>query len=82
VPTITVKLRAEERNAAAFREDFLGAVSLIGLSRDRAAALVETCSGRPFSACGAADLLPVVQVLLTLVRSATNPVNGRPACAE
>jgi hypothetical protein len=78
----TANLKAAEKDDAAFREDFLRAVSHIGLSRDTAAALVETCSGRPFSVCGATDLLLVVQELLPLVRRATAHVSGGPACAE
>jgi hypothetical protein len=61
-----------------FRNDFLRAVSLVGLGRDQAVALVEASSGRPFAACGATHLLPVLGELLALAQRMTH-VNGEPA---
>jgi hypothetical protein len=64
---------------AAFREDFLRAVSHVGLGRDQAVALVEASSGRPFAACGPSDLLPILTDLLTLAQRTTHVHRG-PAC--
>ena len=47
---------------------FSGAVSHVGLGRDEAVALVEASSGRPFAACVATDLLPILGELLALAR--------------
>ncbi len=63
-----------------FRKDFLIAVSHIGLGRDEVVALVEASSGRPFAACTATDLLPVLCELLALARCIHTTVNARPAC--
>jgi hypothetical protein len=83
VSRITLKAQAEEVGSdadATFRADFLIAVSHIGLSRDEAVALVETSSGRPFAACVATDLVPVLGELLALARCVHTTVDARPAC--
>ena len=64
---------------ATFREDFLLVVSRVGLGRHQAAALVEASIGRPFGACGAGHLLPILDELLALAQRTTR-VNGGPAC--
>lgn len=74
MPTPRLKARAATRQTleadAAFREDFVTAVSHIGLCRDEAAALVESACGQSFEACRPAELVPVLATLLALVRSA------------
>jgi hypothetical protein len=84
VSTLRLKVRAAERFGpdadATFREDFLRAVSHLGIGRDQAAALVEASIGRPFAACGAADLLPLLGELLALAQRTTNVHRG-PACS-
>jgi hypothetical protein len=57
-------------------------VSQTGLGRDEAVALVEASSGRPFAACTAADLLPVLGELLVLARCVSSTPDARPACDE
>ena len=82
--TITPKVEAaDEADSdanATFRQDVLIAVSHIGLGRDEVLALVEATSGRPFAACTATDLLPVLGELLALARCADTTVDARPAC--
>jgi hypothetical protein len=81
---ITLNLLAAEKvdpdGDATFRQDFLNVVSHIGLSRDQVVALVDASSGRPFAACGATDLLPVLGKLLALVQSVSTAGTARPAC--
>jgi hypothetical protein len=59
-----------------FREDFLRAVSHVGLGRNQAVALVEASSGQPFAACRAAHLLPILGELLELAQRATHVTGG------
>lgn len=80
--TDTVKLKATDEDDAALREEFLRAATRINVGRDFVVELVEAYSGRPFAACGAADLLPVLEELVALIRSATGIVTGEHACAE
>ncbi len=79
---LRLKVRAAERFGpdadATFREDFLRAVSHLGIGRDQTVALVEASCGQAFAACGATDLLPVLGELLTLAQRTT--VNRGPAC--
>jgi hypothetical protein len=83
VSTRRLKVRTKDRlgpdAAATFREDFLSAVSHVGLGRDQAVAVVEATSGRPFAACGATDLLPVLGTLLALAQRTTHVKRG-PTC--
>ena len=65
---------------ATFRQDFLNAVSHIGLGRDEVVALIEASSGRPFAACMATDLVPVLGELLLLARCVHTADDARPAC--
>ncbi|MGI9149245.1 MAG: hypothetical protein ACR2IK_22310 [Chloroflexota bacterium] len=82
--TSTLKARAaDELDSVAdaiFREEFLGAVSHVGLGQDQAVALVEASTGRPYAVCGAADLLPILGDLLALVRRTSSTVNAESAC--
>ncbi len=71
--------RAAPVTDAAVREDFLRAVSHVGIGPERAAALVERWSGRPFGTCGRSELLPLLDELLSQVRGAMD-TPGRPAC--
>ena len=75
--------RGEYRTApdtdAAVREDFLRAVSHLGLGPERAAALVEGWSGRPFATCRPPQLLSLLDELLALARRAMD-TPARPAC--
>ena len=59
-----------------FREDFLQVVARIGLSPDETAQLVEASSGQPFTACGPADLLPILDDLLALAQHTTRTGPG------
>jgi hypothetical protein len=80
---ITLKVEAEEIGSdaeATFRQDFLDTVSHIGLGRDKVVALVEASTGRPFAACMATDLVPVLGELLTLARCVHTADDARPAC--
>jgi hypothetical protein len=86
VSTLRLHVGAAERRRldadADFRDDFLRAASRVGLGRDQAVALVEVSSGRPFATCGATDLLPALDELLALVRSASTTMNSGAACNE
>ena len=64
----------------AYREDFLTAVSHVGLWRDQAVALVEAQTGRPFAKCSPRQFLPVLQELLQLLRRHATPLDPRPPC--
>jgi hypothetical protein len=46
-----------------YREAFLRATAHLGLTRERAAAMVEAIVGRPFDDCGWPELEPVVRSL-------------------
>jgi hypothetical protein len=61
------------------REDYLRAVSHVGVGRNQAVALVEASSGQPFAACRAVHLLPILGELLELAQRTTH-ANGGPAC--
>ncbi len=65
---------------ATFRNDFLNAVSRVGVGRDEVVALVEASIGRPFAACVATDLVPVLSELLALARCVHAADDARPAC--
>jgi hypothetical protein len=78
----TLNVRAGEPRSdaeATFREEFLSLVAQVGLGRDRAVALVEAVRGRPFTACGAQDLVSVLDELLALARRIAL-VHRVPAC--
>jgi hypothetical protein len=81
VPAIQDDLERTERSSAdadaRFRADFLRAVWRIGLEYASAVAVVEACTGRPFAACGACELLPVLGNLLALLRSTATTRNAR-----
>ena len=64
---------------AALREDFLRLVAPVGLGPDRAAALVEASSGKPFETCRPADLLAVLDELQAALRRATH-AHQEPVC--
>ena len=64
---------------AAMREDFLRLLARVGIGRDRAAALVEATSGRPFETCRPSDLLAVLDELQAALQRAAQ-VNGEPTC--
>jgi hypothetical protein len=64
---------------AAIREDFLRLVARVGLGPDRAAALVEASSGRPFETCRPADLLAVLDEPQAALQRATHP-DQEPVC--
>ena len=53
--------------AAMYRDGFLQATGHLGITRDDAAALVESISGRPFDECGWAELEPAIHQLQVLV---------------
>jgi hypothetical protein len=80
VSTLRLHVGAAERPGpdtnATFREDFISAVSHVGLGRDHAVALVEAASGRPFAACGATDLLPVLGELLAVAQHTAHANRG------
>jgi hypothetical protein len=59
--------------SATLREDYLRLVSTLGLSRGVATCLVEACSGRRFEVCDPADLVPILDELLVVVRCMTRP---------
>lgn len=84
VPTTRLNCREARRLVpdvdATFREEFLRAVSHIGLCRNDAIALVEAFSGHPFDACTPAELLPVLGDLLALAQRTTHSGPG-PKCA-
>jgi hypothetical protein len=85
VSPITLKVQAAQKVPpdahAPFREDFLRAVSQVGLGRDQAVALVEASSGRPFAACGPSDLLPILIDLLRFAQRTTRAhVHRGPPC--
>jgi hypothetical protein len=74
--------RPDSDDQATFRDDFLNAVFHLHLGKDQTVALVEASSGKPFAACTAGDLLPVLESLLALVQR-TNPcMHGSGACGE
>jgi hypothetical protein len=82
----TIRLSARPASVApdvgtTFREDFLQLVARIGLGPDVAAQLVESSSGQPFAACAPADLLPVLNDLLTLAQGTTSTGSGPASCA-
>ena len=83
--TTRAKSRALDRTGpdtdAAVREDFLRVVSHVGLGPERAAALVEGWSGRPFGTCGPPELLPLLDEILALVRGTMDAPAGPPCDA-
>jgi hypothetical protein len=64
---------------AAFREDFLQLVARVGLGPDRAAALVEASTGKPFDTCRPADLLAVLDELQAALQRTTH-AHQEPPC--
>ena len=81
---VTLKVEANEEIDSdadtTFRKDFLNTVSRIGVGQDQVVALVEASSGRPFAACTATDLLPVLSELLALAQYVHTADDARPAC--
>ena len=67
----TIRLSARPASVApdvgtTFREDFLQLVARIGLGPDVAARFVEASTGQTFAECAPADLLPILNNLVTL----------------
>jgi len=54
--------------AVEYRAGFLRAIAYLGLAPGLAQQLAEQLTGRPFAACGAAELQPVLDALHALLR--------------
>ncbi len=61
---------------AAYRKDVLRLLSRLGLEPAQAIALLEADTGRPFEACSPAQLVPVLQELLELLRRYPRPMDA------
>ena len=60
----------------AYRQDVLRLLSRLGLEPAQAIALLEADTGRPFEACSPAQLVPVLQELLDLLRRYARPMDA------
>ncbi len=62
---------------AAYREDFLKLLARLELEPAQVIALVEAGTGRRFETCSPAQLVPVLQHMMELLRSHGSPVDAR-----
>jgi hypothetical protein len=62
---------------AAYREEFLKLLACLELEPTQAMALAEIRIGRPFETCSPAQLVPVLQQILELLRSHRGPEDTR-----
>jgi hypothetical protein len=65
---------------AAYREDFVRLLARLGLQPDLAIALVEAGTGHPFATCSPAQLVPLLEELLELLRAHRSPMDARQPC--
>jgi hypothetical protein len=59
-----------------YREAFLRATAHLGMTRERAAAMVQAIVGRPFDDCGWPELEPVVRRLRLVLERLGHATNG------
>jgi hypothetical protein len=68
--------RNTQRDADAYREDFLRLLARLQMERAQAIGLVEAATGRPFESCSPMDLVPVLRQLLDVLHSQRTPVEA------